>query len=105
LHPEAEIRLLAVDEEPLVHEARALERLPPRDHERSRGPVARRLFPIAGEVELPFPEPARTEREALARRGLSERTDGVRKPPDRRKDLAFGRQLHRAGEANLRELV
>src|SRR5205823_1634367 len=40
LHPEAEIRLLGVDEEALVEEPGALERLATQQEERAGGPVA-----------------------------------------------------------------
>ena len=103
--PKAEIRLLAVDEEALVHEPGTLERLPPRDHERARSPVARNLVPVLFEVELALGQPADRDRPAFGSEGVAKCAQRIREPADRRVDLALRRQLNDSGEADLGSLV
>ena len=62
LDAQAEVRLLAVDEEALVEEARGLECLAPCEHERPRRPVAVDYPVISLETQL-------SSRSSVARKG------------------------------------
>src|SRR5439155_6453900 len=102
LHPPAEIGFLRIDEEAFVHEARALDRLAAREHERTGRPVARRLALVPVEPQLAFSERYVSEQRALAPEGLGERAQRVRKAPDGREQLVVGGFLLHARESNRR---
>ena len=86
----AEIRFLRVDEEALVEEAGALERLAPNEHERAGRPVARHLCLVDVDIELSLAQPARPNGQALGAECLGERAERVRRAPDGREELPVG---------------
>ncbi len=65
LDPQAEVGLLGVDEEALVHAAGAQQGLPARQHVGARGPVALEARLVEVEVENPLTGPAGSHGPAL----------------------------------------
>src|SRR4029453_3057576 len=87
LDAETEIRLLAIKEKPLIHEADALKLLPPNQHERATRPIASDVMLVNAKIEHPLTKPRRAEREALRREGLKQGANRVWEPTNRRIDL------------------
>ena len=71
-HPQAEVDLLRVEEEPLVEAADRVERLAPHEQERADRPVALELVVVALEPQLALSEPVRAAREAFQAEGVAQ---------------------------------
>ena len=98
LDAETEVSLVAEEEETLVEEARAGERLAPRDHERPGRPVALKLVLVQAQIGLALAEPPRTHWEALGAERLPERPHCIREAPNRREEALVGGDLLYARE-------
>ena len=105
LHPQTEVGFLAVDEETLVEETGALERLASREHERPRCPIAFDELAVSIEFEVALTEYLDAKGKKFGSQALTECTEGVREVPDCRVDLPVRRQLDDSGETHIRVLV
>ncbi len=70
--PQAEIRLLTVEEEPLVHHADPEKNFPPGDQERPGHPVAALLLVVSAERQVSLAQPGRARREPLEANRVAE---------------------------------
>ena len=82
-YAQAEVGLLALQEEALVEQPNAQKGLAAHEHEGARRPIALALVLISGRVELALTRPRRMDRPALGDQRLAERAGQGGKAVDR----------------------
>src|SRR4051794_11483095 len=101
LDADAEVGLLEVQEEPLVEDPGALERLASNEQEGADEPVALELALVEAHAQLALAEPLPRAAQALGREPLAEGAEGVRGVARGRVEAPVGVELLHAGDADV----
>ena len=105
LEPQAEIRLFAVQEETLVEQPDACQRVASKDEEGAGDPVAKLFRLVCGDVVFALAEPSRPDWPALSPQTLCEGSKRIREPADGRGDVSTGSHLTDSRGARRRSRV